>query len=99
MFQKFKKEVIKEELGMDMVRMSPSVLKFIHKGAELLWYMCIHDPPMYISWPEYNDTFDTNKYIFYKQKDKGRKVKVPVWPAVYLQEKGQLITKGFAKGY
>jgi hypothetical protein len=26
-------------------------------------------------------------------------VKVPVWPAVYLQEKGQLITKGFAKGY
>ncbi|XP_076117899.1 uncharacterized protein LOC143085440 [Mytilus galloprovincialis] len=96
---RFKVEVIKDELGMDTQQLSPTVIKFIHKAAELLWYMCILDPPMYIAWPEYNEPFDTTKYIFYKQKDKGRKVKVPVWPALYLQEKGQLVTKGFAKGY
>jgi hypothetical protein len=94
-FQRFKKEVIKEELGMDMVRMSPSVLKFIHKGAELLWYMCIHDPPMYIL--STTITLTQINISFTNRKIKAERWRFPCGQPFISKKKDNLLLKDLQK--
>jgi hypothetical protein len=48
--------------------------------------MSIQVSPMAIEWPEPNSPFDSEKYKEYAKK--GKIVKLAVWPAVFLNDKG-----------
>jgi hypothetical protein len=49
---------------------------------------------MAIEWPEPNSTFNNEKYKEYCKK--GETVKLAVWPAVFLNDKGPIMNKGYA---
>lgn len=73
---------------------TPAVDAYVDKCIEVIWLMRIQDPPMFLKWPTYGDRFDPDIYKEYCRK--GSTIKLAVWPAVFLHEKGALMNKGFA---
>lgn len=71
----------------------PVVDAYIDKCIEVMWLMSVQDPPMAIRWAKKESQFDGENYKEYCKK--GRIVKMTVWPAVFLHEKGVLMNKGF----
>ncbi|VDI37708.1 Hypothetical predicted protein [Mytilus galloprovincialis] len=94
--QKFKEIVLVKNPKYQSKKV-PAVDAYIDKCIELFWLMSVQDPPMVIRWPKADSPFDGDNYKEYCRK--GRKVKIAVWPAVYLHEKGALMNKGFAMPY
>ena len=72
----------------------PAVDAYVNVCVEVLWLMSVQNPPMAIEWPEPNSTFNNEKYKEYCKK--GETVKLAVWPAVFLNDKGPLMNKGYA---
>lgn len=92
--QMFKERVLKEELDKFSGETKDSVIAYVDKCTELIWFMVVQDPPMVIEIPEPGKKFNANAFKPYKTK--GKLVKLAVWPAVKLFENGGLISKGYA---
>lgn len=91
--QNFKENVITKSPQIDK-KWLPAVDAYIDVCVEVLWLMCVQNPPMVIKWPEPNTKFDTENYKEYCKK--GKIVKLAVWPAVFLNDNGPLMDKGYA---
>lgn len=90
--QDFKDQVVRHIFKWDLDLLPAAVLNFIDKCMEIIWLMCIQEPPMVITWANDGESVNTNYYTFYSRK--GEIVKQPVWPAVFLQHGGPLLTRG-----
>ncbi|XP_062613098.1 uncharacterized protein LOC134274868 [Saccostrea cucullata] len=88
----FKEQVVRHIFKWDLDLLPAAVLNFIDKCMEIIWFMCIQEPPMVITWANDGESVNTNYYTFYSRK--GKIVKQPVWPAVFLQHGGPLLTRG-----
>lgn len=88
----FKDKVVRHIFKWDLDLLPAAVLNFIDKCMEIIWLMCIQEPPMVITWANDGESVNTNYYTFYSRK--GEIVKQPVWPAVFLQHGGPLLTRG-----
>ncbi|XP_053400501.1 uncharacterized protein LOC123558290 [Mercenaria mercenaria] len=62
---------------------------------ELCWLMAVQDPPLVLS-ENSPQKFDTNVFKDYTKR--GTYVQYVVWPALFLNEGGSLLTKGVAQG-
>jgi hypothetical protein len=91
--QNFKENVITKTPKFES-KMLPTVDDYVDVCVEVLWLMFIQVPPMAIEWPNPNSPFDSEKYKEYGKK--GKIVKLAVWPAVFLNDKGPLMNKGYA---
>ncbi|XP_060565712.1 uncharacterized protein LOC132724767 [Ruditapes philippinarum] len=71
----------------------PPMKAYIQECLKLSWFMVIQDPPMtMILEPASND------YRYFKEyKNRGKFLGYIVWPALLLQEEGELICKGTAE--
>ncbi|XP_060565714.1 uncharacterized protein LOC132724768 [Ruditapes philippinarum] len=71
----------------------PSVKAYVQECLKLSWFMVIQDPPMtMVLEPASND------YKYFKEyKNRGKFLSYIVWPALLLQEEGELICKGVAE--
>lgn len=54
--------------------------------------MCVQDPPMCLTWPTEGDRINLDKYEVYSES--GKYVSMCVWPAVLLQDRGKVLSKG-----
>ena len=91
--QNFKENVITKTPKFER-KMLPAVDAYVDVCLEVLWLMSIQVPPMALEWPNQNSPFDSEKYKEYCKK--GKIVKLAVWPAVFLTDKGPLMNKGYA---
>ena len=91
--QNFKENVITKTPKFES-KMLSTVNDYVDVCVEVLWLMSIQVPPMTLEWPEPNSPFDSEKYKAYGKK--GKIVKLAVWPAVFLNDKGPLMNKGYA---
>ncbi|XP_061164617.1 uncharacterized protein LOC133173648 [Saccostrea echinata] len=90
--KKFKETTIEKDFRWDHTKL-PSVLNdYIDKCIEILWLMCVQDPPMALVWPSEGDRVDRDKYDFYSES--GKYVSMCVWPAVLIQEGRKVLSKG-----
>lgn len=90
--KKFKETTIERDFRWDHTKLPIVLSDYIDKCIEILWLMCVQDPPMALTWPSEGDRVDTDKYEFYS--DSGRYVSMCVWPAVLLQDRGKVLCKG-----
>ena len=73
---------------------SKEVEAYVRQCIDLVWNMCIQQPPMEIMWAKPGEKF--NREVFLFSGKKGKKFKTTVWPAVYLHKVGPLVVRGFA---
>ena len=73
---------------------SKEVEAYVLQCIDLVWYMCIQQPPMEIMWAKPGEKF--NKEVFLFSGKKGKKFKTTVWPAVFLHKEGPLVVPGYA---
>lgn len=59
---------------------------------ELIWLMVVQDPPMVVYWLEPKST--VVKEYFKCFKTKGPLVQQTVWPAIFAEEGGAVLSKG-----
>ena len=71
---------------------SKEVEAYVRQCIDLVWYMCIQQPPMEIMWAKPGEKF--NREVF--SGGKGKKFKMTAWPAVYLYKEGPLVERGYA---
>ncbi|XP_061184739.1 uncharacterized protein LOC133192742 [Saccostrea echinata] len=88
----FKETFIKEGRKLDYQKLV-HVEQYIDKVVEFVWLMVVQDPPMSICWQKQGEQMDKKSYKYYEKK--GDIVNLTVWPAVYLYDKGPLVSKGF----
>ena len=70
---------------------------FIHKAAEVCWFMAVQDPPVILeTQAKPNDNFDADVFKVYTKK--GKQIDYVVWPPIRLHKDGHLIGKGVAQG-
>lgn len=69
---------------------------YLEKCAEVCWLMVLHDPPLYMKMDaSHGDKMDPNLYTVYSTS--GEKINYLVWPPLYNEAGGGLITKGVAE--
>ncbi|XP_052078862.1 uncharacterized protein LOC127716654 isoform X1 [Mytilus californianus] len=68
--------------------------EYVDNCVNLIWYMCIQQPPMEIVWGKRGDKF--NKEMFRFSGKKGTKFRLTVWPAVLYHKEGALAAPGYA---
>lgn len=68
--------------------------EYVDNCVNLIWYMCIQQPPMEIVWGKRGEKF--NKEMFRFSGKKGTKFRLTVWPAVLYQKDGPLAAPGYA---
>ena len=73
---------------------SKDVEAYVRQCIDLVWYMCIQQPPMEIMWAKPGEKF--NREVFRFSGKKGKKFKMTVWPAVFLHKEGPLVAPGYA---
>jgi hypothetical protein len=73
---------------------SKEVEAYVRQCIDLVWYMCIQQPPMEIMWAKPGEKF--NREVFRFSGKKGKKFKMTVWPAVFLHKEGPLVAPGYA---
>ncbi|XP_053399056.1 uncharacterized protein LOC123530812 [Mercenaria mercenaria] len=74
------------------------VSQFLQKSIDLCWLMAIQDPPLYVdtNLSRMDEKFDTNHFKPYMAT--GKFIDFVVWPALYLFEDGNMLSKGVAQG-
>ncbi|CAC5403602.1 unnamed protein product [Mytilus coruscus] len=75
-------------------QISKELVSYVEQCVDLIWYMCIQQPPMEIRWAVKGDKFNKEQYRFSGRK--GKKYKMTVWPAVFLHKEGPLVAPGYA---
>ncbi|XP_062621111.1 uncharacterized protein LOC134282721 [Saccostrea cucullata] len=88
----FKETFIREGRKLDYQKLV-HVEQYIDKVVELVWLMVVQDPPMSICCQKQGEQMDKKSYKYYEKK--GDLVNLTVWPAVFLYDKGPLVSKGF----
>ena len=90
------KEILENELKGKLLSESVSkdVESYVRQCIDLVWYMCIQQPPMEIMWAKPGEKF--NREVFRFSGKKGKKFKMTVWPAVFLHKDGPLVVRGYA---
>ncbi|CAC5404534.1 unnamed protein product [Mytilus coruscus] len=68
--------------------------EYVDNCTNLIWYMCIQQPPMEIVWGKRGEKF--NKEMFRFSGKKGTKFRLTVWPAVLYHKDGPLAAPGYA---
>ncbi|CAC5403601.1 unnamed protein product [Mytilus coruscus] len=84
---------IKEKL-LKADQISKELVSYVEQCVDLIWYMCIQQPPMEIRWAIKGDKFDKEQFRFSGRK--GKKYRMTVWPAVFLHKEGPLVAPGYA---
>lgn len=74
--------------------MSEKLKEYKDQCLDLCWLMVIQDPPVFLQCEacKEGDKFDKNTYREYTQG--GDKVAFAVWPALFLEKGGALLSKG-----
>ncbi|KAL3878814.1 hypothetical protein ACJMK2_031142 [Sinanodonta woodiana] len=67
------------------------LVTYVWNCVNIVWLMCVQDPPISMSWVEKGDIFDTSRYRAYTKH--GTIVDFCVWPLVLLADSGPLLTK------
>ncbi|OWF37279.1 uncharacterized protein LOC110440377 [Mizuhopecten yessoensis] len=76
----------------------PEIPAYVHKCAELCWYMAIQNPPLEMEWlVERGTPFDTELFSSYTLS--GDKVDYVTWPVLYMGAGLTVMAKGVAQGY
>nr|XP_022327071.1 uncharacterized protein LOC111126607 [Crassostrea virginica]XP_022327072.1 uncharacterized protein LOC111126607 [Crassostrea virginica] len=75
---------------------SKEIMSYIENCVRLCWLFSIQDPPMKLLWPEEGSDFHEHYKVYSKH---GKKVHFTVWPALYLNENGPLLSKGIVQPY
>ena len=90
------KEILENELKTKLLAepVSKDVEAYVRQCIDLVWYMCIQQPPMEIMWAKPGEKI--NKEVFLFSGKKGKKFKTTVWPAVFLHKDGPLVVRGYA---
>ena len=90
------KEILENELKGKLLTepVSKEVDAYVRQCIDLVWYMCIQQPPMEIMWAKPGEKI--NKEVFLFSGKKGKKFKTTVWPAVFLHKDGPLVVRGYA---
>lgn len=71
-------------------------MPYIQKCAEVCWLMVLHDPPLYMKMDvKHGDKMDLNLYTVYSSS--GDTIDYLVWPPLYNEMGGGLISKGAAE--
>ncbi|XP_071127157.1 uncharacterized protein [Mytilus edulis] len=73
---------------------SKELVTYVEQCIDLIWYMCIQQPPMEIRWAVKGDKFNKEQFRFSGRK--GKKYRMTVWPAVFLHKEGPLVAPGYA---
>ncbi|XP_076071192.1 uncharacterized protein LOC143042660 isoform X2 [Mytilus galloprovincialis] len=73
---------------------SKELVSYVEQCVDLIWYMCIQQPPMEIRWAVKGDKFNKEQFRFSGRK--GKKYRMTVWPAVFLHKEGPLVAPGYA---
>lgn len=88
----FKEMYIREGRKLDYKK-HPNLEHYIDGVVEFVWLMAVQDPPMCLCWQKEGEQMDKKSYKYYEKR--GDVVRLTVWPAVYLYEKGPIVSKGF----
>ena len=82
-----------EKIGED----EKTVSAYVHECFQICWLMSIQDPPVVLgSQPQSGSRFDTSLYKAYTSS--GTTLEFLVWPAMFLYEGGNILSKGVAQG-
>jgi len=69
-----------------------ALVDYTDKVVELVWLMVVQDPPMLLHWLEPKQTVIKAQFKYFKRK--GPVVQQTVWPAVFIKDGGDLLSKG-----
>ncbi|KAL3878877.1 hypothetical protein ACJMK2_031205 [Sinanodonta woodiana] len=74
------------------------LLKYAQRCVEIVWWMCVQDPPIHLSWIEETESreFDKEEYRSYTKS--GETVDFCVWPLIHQYKEGPILLKGIAQG-
>lgn len=76
----------------------PELAAYIHKCADLCWYMAIQNPPLELEWlVEQGTPFDSELFSSYTTT--GDSVDYVVWPVLYMGAGLTVLAKGVAQGF
>ncbi|XP_052077540.1 uncharacterized protein LOC127715520 isoform X2 [Mytilus californianus] len=75
-------------------KISKELISYVEQCVDLIWYMCIQQPPMEIRWAVKGEKFNKEQFRFSGRK--GKKYRMTVWPAVFLHKEGPLVAPGYA---
>ncbi|XP_071127150.1 uncharacterized protein [Mytilus edulis] len=75
-------------------QISKELVSYVEQCVDLIWYMCIQQPPMEIRWAVKGEKFNKEQFRFSGRK--GKKYRMTVWPAVFLHKEGPLVAPGYA---
>ncbi|KAK3100506.1 hypothetical protein FSP39_021027 [Pinctada imbricata] len=89
----FKEHIVEQVFKWRLRELPEQVTEYIDRCVEVLWYMCIQEPPMVITWANDGESVNSNYYNFYARR--GNVVRQAVWPAVFLHNGGPLVCKGY----
>ncbi|KAL3878836.1 hypothetical protein ACJMK2_031164 [Sinanodonta woodiana] len=97
--QNFFGEELPTFLRPQLLPMGNKLATYVSSSVEIVWWMCIQDPPLCMKWTDNKnpkEEFDTNLYRFYTKS--GKYVDYCVWPVLLLYDGGPVLTKGIAEG-
>ncbi|XP_076071199.1 uncharacterized protein LOC143042663 [Mytilus galloprovincialis] len=92
-----KQHILTQELQGKVLRdiiIGKEIKEYVDNCVNLIWYMCIQQPPMEIVWGKRGEKF--NKEMFRFSGKKGTKFRLIVWPAVLYFKDGALAAPGYA---
>ncbi|KAL3878811.1 hypothetical protein ACJMK2_031139 [Sinanodonta woodiana] len=70
--------------------------RFAEQCAEIVWLMCMQQPPMHLECIDTGETFNPDLYRGYTKS--GKCIEFCVWPVVRLHKDGPILTRGIAQG-
>ncbi|XP_052078865.1 uncharacterized protein LOC127716654 isoform X4 [Mytilus californianus] len=92
-----KQNILTQELQCKVlpdISIGKELKEYVDNCVNLIWYMCIQQPPMEIVWGKRGEKF--NKEMFRFSGKKGTKFRLTVWPAVLFHKEGPLAAPGYA---
>ncbi|XP_052077543.1 uncharacterized protein LOC127715522 isoform X2 [Mytilus californianus] len=88
----FENHIKEKHLKADQI--SKELVSFVEQCVDLIWYMCIQQPPMEMTWAVKGGQFNKEQFRFSGRK--GKKYRMTVWPAVNLHKHGPVVSQGYA---
>ena len=76
------------------VKLSKPVQAYAEKCTEIIWWMCVQNPPVFMHKGE-KGTIDHTLYKPYTKS--GQIAEFYIWPALLLHENGPILSKGIVQ--